>query len=120
MNRLDKNSAKKKKNEIDEANPINNANENNDYDNSNNNEKGIETENKVLKSLLKKKKVEKFRVSLYLNKNLFEKLITVSGESEESFTNIIEALLEDSLADVKIKPKHVKKYMDDLEKKRNK
>lgn len=98
MSKLDKNAIKKKKGE--------------------NTQEATTTENNlVLDKLRKKKKEDKYRTSVYLKPSVFEKLITLNAESGESFTNIIEMLLEEALADVTIKPRHVEKYKKNLEKK---
>lgn len=98
MSKLNKNAIKKKKEE-------------------NTQETTTTESNPVLDKLRKKKKEEKYRTSVYLKPSVFEKLITLNAESGESFTNIIEMLLEEALADVTIKPRYVEAYKKNLEKK---
>lgn len=99
MSKLDKNAIKKKKEENTQDIPP------------------VTESNPVLDKLRKKKKEEKYRTSVYLKPSVFEKLITLNEESGESFTNIIEMLLEEALVDVVIKPRYVEKYKKNLEKK---
>lgn len=92
--KLDKNSAKKKREE------------------SNSN-------STILDKIKKKKKEKKYRTSVYLKPSVFEKLITLNAETGESFTDIIEMILEDALVDVAIKPRYVEAYKENLERKQN-
>lgn len=101
MSKLDKNAIKKKREE--------NTQESNTTENS----------NPILEKLRKKKKEKKYRTSVYLKPDVFEKLITLNAETGESFTEIIEMILEDSLKDVVIKPRHVQAYKENLEKKQS-
>lgn len=102
MSKLDKNAIKKKKEE-------------------NNTEAAApESSNPVLDKLRKKKKEKKYRTSVYLKPEVFEKLITLNGETGESFTEIIEMLLEDALKDVTIKPRYVTAYQENLKRKQGK
>ena len=99
MSKLDKNSVKKKKEESAKETPT------------------TTDGNSALERLRKKKKEKKYRTSVYLKPEVFEKLITINGETWESFTEIIEMLLEDALKDEPIKPRYVEAYKKNLEKK---
>lgn len=108
--KLDKNAIKKKKQKS-----------NDDETNSQNQENNIdETNSSALDKLRKKKKEKKYRTSVYLKSDVFEKIITLNGETGESFTDIIEMLLEDALKDQPIKPRYVEAYKKNLEKKQSK
>ena len=97
-NKLDKNSIKRKREESS--------------NNNNNN-------NTILDKIKKKKKEKKYRNSVYLKPSVFEKLITLNAETGESFTDIVEMILEDALADVPIKPRHVEAYKENLKRKQS-
>lgn len=113
MNKLDKNAVKKKKQE-------NNTEEVAVKNSENNIEETTENNSSVLDKLRKKKKEKKYRTSVYLKPEVFEKLITLNGETGESFTDIIEMLLEESLQDVTIKPRYVVAYQENLKRKQSK
>lgn len=109
MNKLDKNAVKKKKEENKTEEVA-----------MNNTEETTENNSSVLDKLRKKKKEKKYRTSVYLKPEIFEKLITLNGETGESFTDIIEMLLEESLQDVTIKPRYVVAYQENLKRKQSK
>lgn len=113
MSKLDKNSAKRKQQE-------NNIEENINKNIEVKTEENTENNSSVLDKLRKKKKEKKYRTSVYLKSEVFEKIITLNAETGESFTDIIEMLLEESLQDVVAKPRYVTAYQENLKKKQDK
>lgn len=112
-NKLDKNAIKRKKQEM-------NNDETNSQIQENNIDETTENNSSVLEKLRKKKKEKKYRTSVYLKSEVFEKIITLNAETGESFTDIIEMLLEESLKDVVAKPRYTVAYQENLKKKQSK
>lgn len=116
-NRLDKNAINKNRERNNQAQAQNNTTETTETQIK---ETGVQSEtttSSALNSILNKKKEKKYRTSVYLKPAVFEKLITLNAETGESFTDIIEALLEESLKDISAKPRYVTAYKENLEKK---
>lgn len=70
-----------------------------------------------LDSLFQKKK-KKRATNIYLNEDVYQKVVTIAMESGESLTSVMEKIISASVEGVKVKPYLVKNYNDKMSKKR--
>lgn len=81
---------------------------------------GEDTTNVSIPSLdvLFPKKKKKKGTNIYLNEEVFNKVVTLSMESGESLTAVMEKIITATVQDVKIKQHLVREYNKKMEKKR--
>ena len=70
-----------------------------------------------LDDLFTKKKKKKGK-NIYLSEDVFNKVVTLSMESGESLTSVMEKIITATVQDVKIKQHLVREYNNKMEKKR--
>lgn len=70
-----------------------------------------------LDSLFAKKK-KKRATNIYLNEDIYNKVVTLAMESGESLTSVMEKIISATVQDVKIKQHLVREYSNKMEKKR--
>ena len=64
------------------------------------------------------KKKKKKGTNIYLSEDVFNKVVTLSMESGESLTSVMEKIITATVQDVKIKQHLVREYNNKMEKKR--
>ena len=70
-----------------------------------------------LDSLFSKKK-KKRATNIYLNEDVYNKVVTLAMESGESLTSVMEKIISATVQDVKVKQHLVRDYNNKMEKKR--
>lgn len=84
------------------------------------NKKSTGNVDEVLKSLMNKNKKETARLGLTVNKEIYDKLKTLSMTSSKSVTKVVSELLEASLAKVEIDCDLVEAFDENFKEKRKK
>lgn len=82
--------------------------------------KMTESKSSVIDKYKSKKKEEKKKTSLNLSESVFNKLITLSAQSGETITAIVEDIITEEVKDIRINHEAVREYNKMIEDRKNK